>query len=762
MKSLQRSFAGGEIAPEMFGRLDLTKFQTGLQLALNFITLPHGPATRRPGFYYVNEVKDSTRAARLLPFIFNSEQAFVIELGHNTARFHTHTGTVLEGPLAIASVTNANPGVFSHSVAHGYTTGDGVFVSDVDGMPEVSEQFFTVVVLSPTSYSLKRLDGSTVNTTSYGAYTGSSAASSRVYTIATPWGEEFLADIGYTQANDVLTATCLDHAAREIRRLGATNWQITTVSFTPTLAAPTGVSATPTQPTAGNTTPQDYAVTSIAADGVTESAASTVASTANALSLQGNYNTVSWSAATGAARYNVYKRRGGALGFIGQTTGLSIIDDNILPDGSRTPPTNFTSLNTATGEYPATATYFEQRRWFAGTNNAPQNIWATRNSTDSNLTSSFPSRDDDALAFRIASQQQNPVRFLVPLVDLIALTAGTEFCIFADGGPSIVPGTLAVKPQSYAGCAPVQPVLTHTSALYVQAQGSRVREITPQSNVNNRYSSTDVSLFAPHLFNGRQIKELAYARSPDQTLWALRDDGVLLGMTYVPEQQVYGWHRHTTDGIFESIAVIPGATEDTLFAVVRRTVGGRSVRYIERLTSRIFTELEDAFYVDAGLTYSGPPASTIRGLNHLEGRTVTILADGAVLAPRPVTGGAITLDNPAATVHIGLPYNSDLQTLPLALDTEAVGQGTMKNVSRVAMRVTQSSLVRAGPSFTKLTAYPGRAVSDPYGSPPALRTGELAFAIDPSWNSDGSVCVRQDQPLPLTVLSMSVKASLGG
>lgn len=155
--------------------------------------------------------------------------------------------------------------------------------------------------------------------------------------------------------------------------------------------------------------------------------------------------------------------------------------------------------------------------------------------------------------------------------------------------------------------------------------------------------------------------------------------------------------------------------------------------------------------------------SSISGLDHLEGATVSILADGAVHPTRVVVDGAITLEYPAAVVKIGLAYTSDLKTLPLALEgAQAAGQGTMKNINKVHLRVSQSSLVKAGPTFDRLREYPARAVTDNYGSPPALRDGELSLSIDPSWNSEGAVCVRQDQPLPLTLTSMTLEVQSGG
>ena len=685
-KHLLRSFAGGEITPELAGRIDLTKYQTGLALARNFITLPHGPATRRPGFEFIRAAGNSSHPVRLIPFTFSADQTAVLEFGHQYIRFHIGGATLL------------NPAT---------------------GLP---------------------------------------------YQISSPYQGADLFDLHYTQSADVVTITHPSYATRELKRLGATNWVLTTVAFTPPTNAPANVAVTATVANNQNLTPHRYVVTSVAADGVTESLPSAPVSANNNLTLAGNYNTITWSSVSDVTRYNVYKLRGGIYGYIGAVSApnLSIIDDNVQPNTTQSPPENIIALNRGHGAYPATTTYHEQRRWFAGTNNKPQVLWATRTGTESNLTSSIPSRDDDGMELRLASGQYNRIRHLVALSDLIALTAGGEFRIYSDGAPAITPTSVSIKPQGYAGASNVQPVVTTGSILYVQAQGSRIRELS-YSWEANAYRTVDVSIMAPHRFNGFTITDLAYARAPDSICWAVRNDGVLLGMTYVPDQQVYGWHVHDTDGAFESVCVVPEGGEDVLYVVVRRTIGTNQLRYIERMRSRIFTDPTDAFYVDSGLTYAGQPVTMLSGLGHLEGKTVDILADGAVHPQCVVSGGSITLEYPARKVHVGLPIVSDLRTLPLALEgAQAVGQGTIKNVNKVHLRVGQSSVVKAGPDFTRLREYPARAVTDPYGSPPALRDGELTLSIDPSWNQDAGVCVRQDLPLPLTVLSMTLEVQTGG
>lgn len=823
-KTLLRSFAGGEITPELAGRLDLTKYQTGLSLARNFITLPHGPATRRPGFEFINESKDSTRPVRLIPFSFNAEQTVVLEFGHQYVRFHIAGGTLLETAKTVNQVLGDRVEV----TGHGWATGDWVFIGN---------RYFVIAGVETDAFYVLNLDGST-------GLPALVASASRVYTVATPYDATILFDLHYAQNSDVLTLTHPLYPAKELRRLGVTDWTLTDVSFAAPTNSPTGLAVTTTITSPTDMKPTIYAVTTVSADGVTESLPSDPVSATNNLTLAGNYNTVSWNAVNGADRYNVYKKRGGVFGYIGQVrpapasapvnistamrsgddrtvtvvtaaahglvTGdtvliqgsevgsfnsawsvtvvntttftfestkkefnigvagtvsklaLSLIDDNVLADTSQSPPEDIITLNGEAGDYPTATTYHEQRRWFAGTVSKPQVLWATRTGTESNLTSSLPARDADGLELRLAAVQNNSIRHLVPLADMIALTAGGEFRIFADGAPAITPSSVSIKPQGYAGANNVQPAVTTGSVLYVQAQGSRVRELSYNWE-SNAYRSVDISIMAPHRFNGYTIPQMAYSRAPESILWVVRNDGTLLGMTYVPDQQVYGWHAHDTRGVFESVCVVAENNEDVLYAVVLRGIAGREVRYIERLHTRFFTNQADAFYVDSGLTYRGEPVTTVTGLQHLEGQVVSILTDGAVHPARTVTNGEVLLDYPASVVHVGLPIMADMRTLPLALEgIQAAGQGTTKNVSKVYLRVSQSSVVKAGPNFTQLREYPARTVADAYGSPPALRDGELSLSIDPSWNQDGAVCVRQDQPLPLTVLSMTLEFQTGG
>lgn len=767
-KFLLRSFAGGEITPELAGRLDLTKYQTGLALARNFITLPHGPAARRPGFEFVRAAGDSTHAVRLMPFTFSATQTVVLEFGHEYIRFHVEGATLLD------------PGTgLPYSISTPYQSAD---LFDLN-----FAQSADIVTISHPGYATRELarNGATDWTLTALSFAAPTAVPTGV--TATP---TVAVSTNLTQAKYAVTAVQDDGVTESLPSAAASATNNLTLAGNYNTITWTGIDGAIRYNVyklrggifgyIGQVTPVTGVTKTISGmlQGSPFDTSKTV--TVNTTTAHG-FTTGDFVLIEGAdySWMNGYfqitvvdadtftfktSRKTFAVSSGGTVSkpSLSLVDDNVLADTTQSPPEDIIGLNGGPGDYPAATTYHEQRRWFGGTSEKPQVLWATRTGTEANLTSSIPTRDADGMELRIAASQYNQIRHLVALADLIAFTAGGEFRVYADGAPAITPTSVTIKPQGYSGASSVQPVTTTGSILYVQAQGSRVREMAYSWEANS-YRTTDVSIMAPHRFNGYSLKQLAYTRAPESIMWAVRDDGTLLGMTYVPDQQVYGWHAHDTDGTFESVCVVAEANEDVLYAVVRRTIGGTALRYIERLHTRTFTELKDAFFVDSGLTYDGTPVTTLSGLSHLEGKTVDILADGAVQPRQVVTSGQITLATAASVVHVGLPITADMRTLPLALEgAQAAGQGTVKNINKVHLRVSQSSIVKAGPDFTRLREYPARAVSDPYGSPPALRDGELSLSVDPSWNQDAALCVRQDLPLPLTVLSVTLEIQSGG
>lgn len=837
---LFRSFAGGVISPEMHGRLDLDKYQTGLAQAENFTILPHGPAQNRAGLIYGNEARNSTQPVRVIRFVYSRKQTACVEMGHNYIRFHINGAALLEAAQSITSISQANPAVVTKT-AHGYANDDWLYFSDFDGMEQLAGRFFKVSGATANAFTLRDMAGNPISTVGLPAFASGKMA--RVYTLNSPYAADDLFEIKFTQDRDVITLTHPKYPVTELRRLGAASWDLKVVEFKPGIATP--ASATVAVKAGSGSTKYEYAVTALDAAGGDESYARTavVSSVAvtgvtnanpgvittgavhglaaddrveiagiggmpeiedgiykvntvpttttltlrrlsdnsvvdtssyapwseggevrkieitNNLNTAGNSNRISWPSAGVDRRYNIYKLRNGLYGYIGQTTQLEFLDDNIAADVLRTPPApGLANPFPAAGDYPGAVGYHSQRRVFAGTDNRPQNGWMTKPGTESNLTASVPSQDNDAISFRIVSGENNQIRHIVSLTDLLFLTEGVEWRMVTENSDALTPTTFDIKPQSYVGCSHVRPVLTSQTVLFIQQSGTRMRELS-YSWENNKYSANDISLMAPDLFDGFTIVDMAFQQSPYPVVWCVRSDGAMLALTYVPEHKVAAWHLHTTtNGAFESVCAVPEGNEDTVYVVVRRVINGRIVRNIERLSTRRFASPADCFFVDCGVSYSGPPRSEFYA-HHLEGQIVEVVADGGVVGRQQVVNGRVTLKVPASKVHVGLPIRAVLETLPLVVEQfPAFGQPMLKTNARLTLRVKEASNIQAGQRLDKLNTVKQRS-TEPYDSPPAFKEGIVPLALPPGWSYDAPIFVVQDQPLPLTVVAIGTVAA---
>lgn len=745
-KTSRRSFAGGEITPEMYGRLDNVKNQTGLALCRNALVLPHGPASKRPGFGFVNVAHDFGHAVRALPFAFSASQSMVLEFGHQYLRFHTGGATLLEAAQAITSIASS----VVTQPAHGYVAGDVVYIGNR----------FLLVAAVPDANTY-----SVVDTISGASVTPSGATAARVYKITTPYAAADLFALKFTQDADVLTISHPSYATRELRRLAATNWTLTAPALGTATAPPTGLVVTPVAGSGTSYAKNHYYKVTTVVDGVEESLPTAAVLGTVDLTLPGAYNGMNWVAPVGVTSptFRVYKATGGPdriFGYIGETSGLNFIDDNIIPDYSSTPPFDVLRLDTA-GNYPAAVTYHDQRRVFGGPTSNPQAIFMTRVGTESDLSVSYPAQAKDAISIRIKAQQQNAIRHLVPLSDLLALTAGGVWRVYSSDDGALLPANVAARPQSFDGCSDVRPLLTGSAVLFVENTGKRVRDIA-YSNEARGYITDDRSILAPHLFNRYTLADAAFQRNPDKIAWFVRDDGTLLSMTYMPEQQVFAWSQHVTDGAFESVCVVPEDNQDVLYAVVRRTQGTYTYRAIERMAAREFDTQADAFFVDSGFTYDGPAVETLSGLWHLEGRSVVVLADGGVLGRFTVTAGAITLPVAARKVQVGLPFTTDIQTLPLAVEAAvAAGQGAVKAINYAYLLVNRTGPLQVGPNEDSLREVQLRT-NEPYDTPPRLKDEEVDILIDPDWTTAGQMWIRSSDPTPCTISAITLQVNLAG
>lgn len=430
------------------------------------------------------------------------------------------------------------------------------------------------------------------------------------YEIASPYTTAQLQALKFTQSADVMTIVHPDHPPRELSRLGPTNWTLTAITFEPGIAAPTGLAAAPRTGGTDDTTEYQYKVTAVSSisDGSVESWASNTATVNSWDNKPGA--TLSWTAVPGADHYNVYKNKSsGVFGFIGQSAGTTFNDINITPETDNTVPIGYNPF--ADGNNPSVVGYYQQRMAFAASVANPQTVWLSRTGDFHNFGYSDPNKDDDGIEFVIASRQVNQIRHLVSLRELLAMTSGAEIAITGSSDSGITPANVSAVEQSYFGSSDVLPAIYANTALYVQARGGKLSTLA-YNYVSDGFQPQDVSVMSSHLLRGFTIQDQAFALAPNGVLWMARNDGMLLGFTFLPDQQVFGWSWHDTDGQVESVASVPEDDEDALYLIVRRIVNGVPKRYIERMASRQLTKygtgdfwFDRAFFVDCGLTYDG-------------------------------------------------------------------------------------------------------------------------------------------------------------
>ena len=552
--------------------------------------------------------------------------------------------------------------------------------------------------------------------------------------VATPYLTAELFDIKFAQSADVMYIVHPNHATRKLSRTSHINWTLTTCNFTNGPFQDTNTSTTTLTPSAttGSVT-------------ITASANTFVSTDVDRLVRIGD-GIAKITGFTSATEVNA-------------TTSTDFANTNAS--------TNFSlgAFSTTTG-FPSTVTFFEQRLVFAGTINQPQTIFFSKSGDYENMDANIGGTisDSDAIIYTIASNQVNAIRFMTATRTLIIGTAGGEFTVSGGGTDSaITPTNILIKKQSNHGAANLDALAVGNVTLFMQRARRKMRELAYNFDVDG-YIAPDMTILAEHITEGG-ITQMAYQQEPNQIIWLVRGDGELIGFTYQREQQVTAWHRHIFGGVFgsgkavcESVAVIP--TDDTeyeVYVIIKRTINGATKRYIEVLNTFDFTETDNTTFnfLDSQLDYNGSATTTISGLSHLEGQTVSILADGATHADKVVSSGSITLDRSSTKVKVGLSYTSLLQTMRIdAGARDGTSQSKTKRIYEITIRLFESVGVEVGPDLNNLERIPFRSSANAMNQGITPFTGDKEVEFRGNYETDGFVFVRQTQPLPLTILSL--------
>lgn len=738
----QASFTVGEISDLVAGRIDIDKYKSACRTAINVVALPFGPMTRRPGFKFVQELPDSSKTAKLVEFEYSNQQTYILEFSDLLIRFYKDQGIILSG-----------------------------------GSP---------------------------------------------YSIVSPYAEADLTDLRFTQSFDTVYITHPNYAPRKLVRNGHTNWVLSTVSFsepawldenttavTMTPSGTTGsITITASSATFASTdvgrsiryksgpdksktisypgtgtqvyydipfypqTSSDIDVNFVEATG-TRTAKTYIAGAPGA----GQYTIANGQVQTGdtastSQKVEIAQKNAGSgqWGWVTITayTNSTTVTATVQRTLAGTNASVYWRLGawSDTTGWPKLCTFHEQRLWFANTTTQPNTIWGSR-------TADFENFQYDNDEYKGTAEASSSVTYSLetPAIQFIAgLRAMLCGCnngiipIVSQNGAIEATSTPLARIDGNYRCEDLPIVKTADEILFIELLQKRVNSAA-YSYEKDGFKVDDLTLLAPQISESSGFKQLAYAETPNRVLWVILEDGSLVSCTFKANQNLTGWTRHTVGGtgvVVESIAVIPGTSYSEVWAIIKRTINGSTKRYVE-VMQPFFNAMdkEDAFFVDSGLTYNGTPATTISGLDHLEGETVTILADGAALPSDTVSGGSITLPNSYSVVTVGLGYNSDIEPVYQEGGSRlGVTQMNMAKITQLGLRLYETLNLKIGSDSSNLKTVNFRTGSDLMDNTPALYTGDKLLDFDDDWELNYNVYIRQDLPYPMTIVSLLFKAEV--
>lgn len=795
---IQANFTRGELGPRLHGRSDLDHYQSGLKRALNWQVLKEGGIRRRVGTIYAGEVKDSSKQVRFRKFEFSTTQSYILEFGDLYIRFWANGGRVESVGSPVEVVTPYLEADLSKIRAAG--AGDELYIVCEGYSPRIltrsSETSWALTEYAPKNGPyLDAHDGQTVltpsarNVLSSGTINSSGSGEGNLLDLnpKTDWsqgggavstvtinlggGNAEVSDSYSLQADDVAP----NQAPSEFKLHGSNNnstwvaldsrsnetgWgrhEIRHFDFDNTIAfryyrltitaaeneTDKRISEWFINRAGGDQTP--FTITASSTDGINNDAGFQSSDVGRSLQVVGSDGITRWCKITSVTSTTAIKVR---------------MYGKCLPDTDSFSRWKLSQWSDELG-WPQHVAFFEDRLTFATSASYPRTLWATQTGDYDNMGVSSPPEDTDALNMTMNGGQLNQIQWIAEGFDLLVGTSGATRTIRAnDGNSAITNENKRQRRETQEKCAKVDPVFVGETAFFVEASRKSIHELFYDFNVNG-YRTPELSILSNHLLKA-QINTLSWQASPEGLLYALTDDGKLAVTALEKAQQVAGITPFQIAGgsadefgIVESIETISTAGADQTWMVVKRTIDGQTVRYIEYFSEwNDGDSVEDGVFVDSALSYDGAATNSVSGLDHLEGETVGVLADGIDLGDLSVSGGSITLPNSltASKITVGLRYQSNGETLrlPQAGNRDGSAMGRRKNINSVALDVLETAGLKAG-TASRIEAITARSAATVLDSVQPLATGIYAVPSQDSWRSGGECIFETNAMYPATI-----------
>ncbi len=424
--------------------------------------------------------------------------------------------------------------------------------------------------------------------------------------------------------------------------------------------------------------------------------------------------------------------------------------------------------------YPRTVVFFEDRLWWASSTNNPDTLWSSQSGLYEDMSFSVLGVDSDAITFPINDNEVSQIQWMQARQVMAVGAANKEYRFGAsDPDKPTSPSDRKATPQTSEGSHTIQPKILKDSIFFFQSLGKKLGKMKFDAITEN-FDVEDATMLSYRLFDSTPV-DMAVQRVPDSIIWTVRTDGVAPTLTYEPKEDVLGWARQifgnlaaveTPTGIVESFAVIHGGSEDEVWASVKWTINSSTVRHIVKFKPRDFgSDIEDAFYVDSGVTYdSVTAASTMTGGTHLIGETVAVFADGVVFDDAVVSGAGeiilklATVTTTAKVVQWGLPYTMKVRTMRYSLPQEgATVQAKIKKIKTTVIRYIRSLLGTAGQE------YAGVEYLQPIGATYSTESQDTTpnnRLSQGGFSEDAYTTIVSSDPVPFTALAAIVEVDI--
>lgn len=792
---IRPSFAAGELAPSLHKRVDLNQYYLGLKTAENVFVMPQGGLINRPGFEYVADTYNENSV--LVPFVFSETDALVLEFRYDQKiRFYENNGTPLYKNGAIYEI---NGGLDVGIVADSTITqsGDTLFIFS-DRMPPKKIVRYGQYDWRVENFDMRNGPFMPMNTTdmtvSISSYNGSSGkVGEQVRVTASDeavWDYCYPGDllrVEYTRPNSMLVRTTIDAGTGQYTGTPyAIDGKFYAYYQYPDYETQSGQQPYTLQYSIdGGYNWVDYEELRLLDNAwhliEGELYSEDMGGITPLLRIRSE-----WTEEHAKLKFQLFQARYDTYGIL-QLSFQSALDDkvyicNVL---KKTDCLNIPIKTWALGAfgfrkgYPRSCGFGAGRFWVAYSKLAPQGLWGSVTQDYDNFGTDIPLMDDDAVSAYLDSSRMDAIRHIVTMDNIVVFTEGSVWNITAGSEGVITPSSIMAKFQEAKGASKVQPVPIGNSILFCTNKGNELRELAFDLG-RDAFVSINRSILSQHLFDGHKIIKMAYQPNPFGILWCLRDDGILLTFTYLPEHDVYAWTKQIMGGggIVKDICVIPGEFGDDVWAVVVRKgagVGGNDMATIERMQNRYFVYddyrhetgiIEDDQkywpFLDCHSATWSRAFNWFNGWAHLEGQRVMVAKNGENIGETTIIVDEYGWGEPNYVIEaeygdeliIGFPYQSNVETLGIEVQTSSGTVTTRpKLIDTVWISTKDTRGIKVGPNADRLTRVPECREN--------LFTGDARVLMDSGWDQNGHIYIRQSDPYPMTILAITPQFDLG-